>query len=700
MGVINNLIKGKLHPVTGEDLKPSTTTTWQDGSVITDAHCGGLYNKDTQPGSSTFNQYFKWNAAGAWPVSRLTTVNLANFKKLISDFGDTPATILIDRTIILSESLIIPKNIKIDFYPGALFNISAGATVTINSAINEGNQHLFSGSGNAFLPANSKINPCWFGMSEAQAEVGYYLTKSFAAGSFVQIPKGVYNLAADISVPEGVTLKGRNRNSNINFTTEEANIKPQGKNVIREISFTGIATRAISIVGSNAKNDIEISDNYFNGQSIGVYVDRGVNVVCYNIRVNNNQFQSMRNDAILCVTVNDSEFCNNYIRGTLNKNIEFFGGKRNLIQGNNIETGVTGISFIFQWTTARAQGQVDGNKIIGNTIRNISEESISFDVRGNIADDMATRERSTVARKTASGGFNFIHLSHTELWNSNKPYIGACMCFFTGKLKGQVFEILDYGSPSPDVRFNMRITADVMSEVEAGDVVIIGAPFTNNIIQGNNIVMPHGPLTTGIFLYGLCYYNLVDSNIVRCLSSDSGKPGIRVRSLGGLNKTNSLTNPPGGRDAPSENNTLSNNLLINCDEVSDYYGYGSATPYHSVGNRHVGVNTTGSILINRNDNLVYSSKTHKGVVQTNAVDVPEEGLVYLTRTGSGNGTTTVSIPHNLGKVPSYIGIPTPLNAESAGVTYVTRDAVNINVHFGLNTVVGVDNLLFNIALKK
>lgn len=162
MAQVTNLVLNKLHPTTGEDLKPTTVTTWQNGTAMTDALCGGLYNKDTEPSSPTNGSYFKWNGKGAWPISRLTTVNQSNFQKLINDFGATKRSILIDTTVNITSNMTIPSNIKLRFENEAYLNISAGITVTINSPLPYSLQQYFSTTALVNL-VNNEIHAEWWG---------------------------------------------------------------------------------------------------------------------------------------------------------------------------------------------------------------------------------------------------------------------------------------------------------------------------------------------------------------------------------------------------------------------------------------------------------------------------------------------------------------------------------------------------------
>lgn len=73
----------------------------------------------------------------------------------------------------------------------------------------------------------------------------------------------------------------------------------------------------------------------------------------------------------------------------------------------------------------------------------------------------------------------------------------------------------------------------------------------------------------------------------------------------------------------------------------------------------------------------------------------------LRLTGSGTGAaTTISIPHGLtGVTSSSIALVTPINAASAGISYVTTDATNINIVYSAAPVSGTNNLSYNVHIK-
>lgn len=86
---------------------------------------------------------------------------------------------------------------------------------------------------------------------------------------------------------------------------------------------------------------------------------------------------------------------------------------------------------------------------------------------------------------------------------------------------------------------------------------------------------------------------------------------------------------------------------------------------------------------------------------TGTVALVENTGTMLRLTGSGTGAiTTISIPHGLtGVSSSSIAIVQPINAASAGVSYVTTDATNINIVYTVAPASGTNNLSYNVSIK-
>lgn len=162
MSIITNLIPRKLHPITGEDLKPTIVTNWIDGSPMSDAKCGGLFNKDAEPLSATFGSYFKWNSSGAYGLDRLVIFNESNFKKLISDYGINPQTIIVNRIVPITSTYTIPANINLVVENGGGFLISTGTTLKVLGDLSGGCYQIFYGEGRTDLN-NSSVPVEWYG---------------------------------------------------------------------------------------------------------------------------------------------------------------------------------------------------------------------------------------------------------------------------------------------------------------------------------------------------------------------------------------------------------------------------------------------------------------------------------------------------------------------------------------------------------
>ncbi|RCH54049.1 hypothetical protein DJ568_14280 [Mucilaginibacter hurinus] len=66
---------------------------------------------------------------------------------------------------------------------------------------------------------------------------------------------------------------------------------------------------------------------------------------------------------------------------------------------------------------------------------------------------------------------------------------------------------------------------------------------------------------------------------------------------------------------------------------------------------------------------------------------------------SGTGGTTVTIPHGrVGVTSNSVVLVQPANQASAGVSYVTADASNINIFYDVAPASGTDNLSYNISI--
>lgn len=195
MGIVNNLVKNKLHPITGEDLKPTVETVWCDGvTPMSDALCGGLYNKDTQVGSPTFGSYFKWRSSGPYPLDRLVNPTESNFFKLISDFGATPQTVVVNKLIPVSVNRTVPANITLQFENGGGFNVLASKTLSILGSIKSELFQIFFGAGSVEFQGYTS-NTEWFG-SGASSDDSDAILRAHSRGSVVEYQNKPYKFTS------------------------------------------------------------------------------------------------------------------------------------------------------------------------------------------------------------------------------------------------------------------------------------------------------------------------------------------------------------------------------------------------------------------------------------------------------------------------------------------------------------------------
>lgn len=93
----------------------------------------------------------------------------------------------------------------------------------------------------------------------------------------------------------------------------------------------------------------------------------------------------------------------------------------------------------------------------------------------------------------------------------------------------------------------------------------------------------------------------------------------------------------------------------------------------------------------------YASTT--GVRNTVAYLTDAPTLLQLSASGNGS-STTISIAHGLTGISATSKvIVQPINAASAGISYITSDATNINIVYTVAPASGTNNLTYNISIK-
>lgn len=203
---------------TGELFSRVYTNTYVDGTAMTDAKCGGLYNKDE-------NGYFRWGFAGEFPISRLNNPTLANVQKLLNDVGsDKSITVVIDKIINVTAngSLGTKGNIRIETsgsadYATGGFNISAGVTFVLGCPVVMPPFQVIYGDGIFRSQFLKDFDPRWFGARVNFGGSGTYMSgRAFnkcaesaqVSQSNMVIPPGIFWLDETFDPPGNLMIRG------------------------------------------------------------------------------------------------------------------------------------------------------------------------------------------------------------------------------------------------------------------------------------------------------------------------------------------------------------------------------------------------------------------------------------------------------------------------------------------------------------
>jgi hypothetical protein len=201
-----------------------------------------------------------------------------------------------------------------------------------------------------------------------------------------------------------------------------------------------------------------------------------------------------------------------------------------------------------------------------NTLTNISEEGISFDVVGNLASNVAALDNGNIASKP---GTDQIAMSGGT-WSTagTTGYVGYYACWMTGTNKGKTAKIT--------AQSNGTLTLDTANidyaAVTVGDRVAFGAPFMYNVVEQNHVTLKSGSGTVGIDLYGLAYNNTVKNNFATGSPTDDAIAIVALAAL--INSDINQSGNPGV--APTGYNTIDNNTTTGYNIVAELRNFGGA----------------------------------------------------------------------------------------------------------------------------
>lgn len=399
--------------------------------------------------------------------------------------------------------------------------IAAGETALANAC--KANQDVYvKGSGNIEITAS---------VAMAQG------CRLFGEGGAGVVSNGAFTIQPD----SNCSIEGLNFEGTGTYGIQTASTPTVGV-VVRNCVFNGINLRVLQATGGQHKN-VTLEGNYLNGSEI------------------------------LVERMTHSLIRGNIARSTAGlRPIQLYGGQYITIDNNEIYAGTTGILCLYHTTIVGSLG-FQYIVIQDNHVEGVTEESISFDVRGSEAALMQVREYDTVS---STSGSNQVILADAD-WAAQTTYNGGgwYLGFITGALIGQYFLVSAHNGAT----FTLSgITSEQLSSVQAGDQIWVGAVTQYCEVKRNTIQMPNETTIAGIVLYGQCFNNTIggasgDGNTITNLGA-ADEYGILLRSLDGLAAGGDTGNQ---RRSPVDRNTVSWNTVTGalCGESPlDFGGIG------------------------------------------------------------------------------------------------------------------------------
>ena len=354
------------------------------------------------------------------------------------------------------------------------------------------------------------------------------------------------------------------------------------------IDIRGITLNKVRIfIPYNNNFSINIESNYFkNCDGIGaIFGETGYNRTPVNVFIQKNKFENNMYSIKGGFTSCNIQF-NTFQTQSTYRNIEINAGAYNIIGNNTIESGVTGIAFLIDASIAKKIPTV-GNNIFNNTISDIEEEGISFDVYGNVDNKCTTYLYATVNARLE---FSQLRLQLNKTMTPN-IYAGTYAYFLNGTRKGKLMYIND--NTDSFLQLDDK-DWETWSQIVDCDIIVC-TPFILNKVYSNTL---KNVKLTGIHLYGNCFDTVVEkNNLYNC--------NIKMSNLSGL-----ITD----RKAICSNNNIKENMIINSKIESEQLTWGDNVTINGY-NNNVTNNTViyGSIkLINeendiRQNNHLYGS---------------------------------------------------------------------------------------------
>lgn len=471
-----------------------------------------------------------------------------------------------------------PRTIQLTGSIAGTGTMDGSANVTITTTGGGGG----GGSGDGSLNLKTDFGAVGNGVADDTTP----LQNALNSGAKINVPPGTYLITASVDMTVSTSMLV-GVNATIKCASGGHKVAVSNGRAITGIMFDGTGIR-FPYNHTNNGNFLVQNNKFLNsGEAINAYV--GFGTYPSNITIDNNLFDGC--NYAFFGALQKSFITNNRMINSTSRNWSFYAGSENVISGNYIDGGVTGIHFM-TFRSVTDKFAMNRNIITDNHVSNISEEGISFDFQGNNATDTGSIMNGTV---TSVSGTQLI--PNFSLSTHSNEYINAYVIFLSGALKGKPYKVDTMGSGGT-AYINM---VEYIGGAKSGDKFVIMVGQIGNIIS-NNVVRY---CQTGIDLYGSSYESVVIGNRAEYCEG----AGVRVLQLYGLTGN--------GYYGLSMNNVIEANNVTGCDIRVMQVTFGnSPIDVLPIGNKIVNnIVNDGAIYYNyQQDNTLCSGNILNGVV--------------------------------------------------------------------------------------
>lgn len=204
---------------------------------------------------------------------------------LLTNIGLEEGTYNVDSNLTINAQLVIPK--------GAIINIAAGVTLTINSSILAGLYQIFTGGGNVVINGESTVYPEWWGaVNDSTTDSTDAFKKAIAAieKGEVVLQSGKYNI---YTTPKPLNAYVISDTLNLN----KNNVAIKG---IHRACIISTATTTINIEGSSDNGSLNFVQGHYIENVIFYYDGTPVTPTAYNEIICIRNHASIRNYIKFC----------------------------------------------------------------------------------------------------------------------------------------------------------------------------------------------------------------------------------------------------------------------------------------------------------------------------------------------------------------------------------------------------------------